>query len=117
MKPDELLRRLALNDERVVGATVGGAPPDVVGDGRSLGPRTRALVELAALLTLGAAAVHCRTTVDAARCAGASDEDIVAVLLAIGPAIGGARLVEAAPSLALAIDYEVEGLDERWEAR
>ena len=36
------------------------------------------------------------------------------VLLAVGPAVGAARLVNAAPMLALAIDYDVEDVDARW---
>ena len=106
MKTDELLRRLALNDEHAVRCAIGDAPAS------ALDTKTTALVRLAALLSIGAAAVSCRTTVERARAAGASEEEIVGVLVAIGPAVGAARLVEAAPRLALAADYHVEGLDD-----
>jgi 4-carboxymuconolactone decarboxylase len=60
------------------------------------------------LLSLGAATSSCRTTVEVARGAGASDAEIVGVLVAVAPAVGSARVVGAAPRLALAIDYDVD---------
>jgi alkylhydroperoxidase/carboxymuconolactone decarboxylase family protein YurZ len=111
---EELLRRLALNDENAVCAAVGA---------RSLAPatawaldaKTGALVRLAALLSLGAPTASCRSTVELARAAGATDWEIVGVLLAVAPAVGAARVVGAAPRLALAIDYDVEGLDDAYD--
>jgi alkylhydroperoxidase/carboxymuconolactone decarboxylase family protein YurZ len=50
--------------------------------------------------------------VEVARAAGASDREIVAVLVAVAPVVGGARVVEAAPRLALAMDHDVDALDE-----
>jgi alkylhydroperoxidase/carboxymuconolactone decarboxylase family protein YurZ len=111
VKTDELLRRLALNDEKAVQAAIAsGSPP--LGGQAALDAKTAALVRLAALLSVGAATVSCRATVEVAHAAGASDEEIVGVLVAVGPAIGGARLVNAAPRLALAIDYDVQDLVE-----
>jgi alkylhydroperoxidase/carboxymuconolactone decarboxylase family protein YurZ len=110
VKTDELLRRLALNDEAVVRSAIAATGPPLEG-GLVLDDRTVALVRLAALLAVGAAAVSCRVAVERARAAGASDEQLTAVLMAVGPAIGAARLVGAAPRLALALDYDVEGLD------
>jgi len=40
---------------------------------------------------------------------------LVGVLLAVAPAVGAARVVGAAPRLALAIDYDVEGLDDAYD--
>jgi 4-carboxymuconolactone decarboxylase len=106
----ELLRRLALNDERAVRRAVGGSAGELWYEG-ALEPKAAALVRLGSLLSVGAATASCRVTVDVARAAGASDEEIVAVLVAVAPVVGGARLVAAAPRLALAIDYDVEDLD------
>ncbi|MGZ6640898.1 MAG: carboxymuconolactone decarboxylase family protein [Solirubrobacteraceae bacterium] len=78
----------------------------------ALDPKTSALVRLAALLSLGAATASCRATVDLARAAGATDAEIVGVLVSVAPAVGEARVVGAAPRLALAIDYDVEDVDE-----
>jgi 4-carboxymuconolactone decarboxylase len=114
MRTVELLRRLALNDSRTVAAAVGAGRAHESLSG-ALDPKTTALVRLAALLSVGAPTVSFRATAEEARASGATEEEIVDVLLAIGPAIGAARLVEASPRLALAIDYdveEVEGVDE-----
>jgi len=113
MQLDELLRRLALNDERAVGmATAGGHG---VWREPTLDARTESLVRLGALLSVGATTASCRAEVELARAAGASDEEIVGVLMAVGPVVGAARVVAAAPRLALAIDYDVEDADVAWE--
>ncbi len=39
------------------------------------------------------------------------------MLVAVAPAVGGARVVGAAPRLALAIDYDVEDVAEVWDGR
>jgi 4-carboxymuconolactone decarboxylase len=106
----ELLRRLALNDEPTVRRAVSGTPGEP-GYAGVLEPKAAALVRLGSLLSVGATTASCRVTVDVARAAGASDEEIVAVLVAVAPVVGGARLVAAAPRLALAIDYDVEDVD------
>jgi 4-carboxymuconolactone decarboxylase len=111
MRTDELLRRLALNDRRTIAVAIGAAPPSECLTSR-LDAKTTALIRLAALLSVGAPTVACRATVEDARAGGSTDEEIVDVLLAIAPGIGAARLVEAAPRLALAIDYDVEDVEE-----
>jgi alkylhydroperoxidase/carboxymuconolactone decarboxylase family protein YurZ len=109
----ELLRRLALDDPVAVRAVVGAEPPPR--GTAALDPQTAALVRLGALLSIGAPTASCRAAVDVARAAGAGDEHLVSVLIAIAPVVGAARVVAAAPALALAIDYDVEGVDDRWE--
>jgi alkylhydroperoxidase/carboxymuconolactone decarboxylase family protein YurZ len=108
----ELLRRLALNDEQAVRRAVSAGEVEYTG---ALEPKAAALVRLGALLAVGAATASCRVTVDVARASGATDEEIVAVLVAVAPVVGSARLVAAAPQLALAIDYDVEDADADWE--
>ena len=85
--------------------------------GLELDAKTTALVRLAALLSIGAATSSCRAAVECARAAGATDAEIVGVLVAVAPAVGGARVVGAAPRLALAIDYDVEDVAEVWDGR
>jgi 4-carboxymuconolactone decarboxylase len=104
---EELLRRLALNDERAVRTAVSAAPHSLVGE-QALDAKTSALVRIAALLSVGGPTTACRVSVEMARAAGATDEEIVGVLMAVAPVVGGARIVGAAPRLALAIDYDVE---------
>ncbi len=66
------------------------------------------LVQLGALLALGASTTSLRATVDNAIIAGATEEEIVGVLIAIAPAVGLARVVATAPKLALAIGYDLD---------
>jgi 4-carboxymuconolactone decarboxylase len=79
----------------------------------ALDARTVALVQLAALVVLDAPAGAYRTTVEAAVAGGASESDVVGTLLAVAPVAGLARLVSAAPRLALALGYDV---DQAWES-
>jgi alkylhydroperoxidase/carboxymuconolactone decarboxylase family protein YurZ len=113
MDAEELLRRFALNDEKAVCAAVGAKPSSSCDE--VLDAKTAALVRLAALLSVGAPTASCRVTVEMARAAGATDEEIVAVLVVVAPAVGGARVVGAAPRLALAIDYDVADVAEVWD--
>jgi hypothetical protein len=47
-------------------------------------------------------------TVERAIQAGASEPEIVDVLVTVGPAVGLARVVAAAPRLAVALGYDLE---------
>lgn len=114
MDSEELLRRLALNDEQVVRTAMTAVRPGSRSSG-ALDDKTTALVRLAALLAVGAPTVACRATVEAARESGATPDDLVDVLLTVGPVVGAGSLVAAAPRLALAIDVEIEGLDSTWQ--
>ena len=116
MDAEELLRRLALNDESVVRAAVGADTRSLSGS-LDLDAKTTALVRLAALLSIGAATCSCSAAVEFARAVGATDAEIVGVLVAVAPAVGGARVVGSAPRLALAIDYDVEDVAEVWDGR
>ena len=107
MDPAEaLLRRLALNDEQVLGMVL----TRQVGVDRptELGPKIELLVRLAALLSVGAATPSIREAVEQASAIGASPTEFVDVLVAIGPAVGLASLVSSAPKLAAAIGYDLE---------
>jgi 4-carboxymuconolactone decarboxylase len=101
-----LLRRLALNDENAVRAVLspGSESPRVT----TLDPKTHALVRLGALLAGGAETTSLRWMSDIAYEAGATDDEIVGVLVAIGPTVGLAEIVRQAPRLALAIGYDLE---------
>ena len=103
---ERLLRRLALNDEESVGmvlASRSGSSADA-----ALRPKVDLLVRLGALVAVGAATTSLRSTVELAMAAGASESEIVGVLVAVGPAVGLARVVSSAPKLAMAIGYDVE---------
>ena len=101
-----LLRRLAINDEESVGMVLSNGGE--LAAGAVLRPKVDLLVRLGALLALGAATSSLRTTVDRALEAGATESEIVGVLIAVAPAVGLARVVSSAPRLAMAIGYDIE---------
>jgi alkylhydroperoxidase/carboxymuconolactone decarboxylase family protein YurZ len=103
---ERLLRRLALNDEESVGMVLASGPD--LASGATLRPKVDLLVRLGALLALGAATSSLRTTVERAIAAGATESEIVGVLIAVAPAVGLARVVSTAPRLAVAIGYDIE---------
>jgi 4-carboxymuconolactone decarboxylase len=103
---ERLLRRLALNDEESVGMVLANGPDPATA--AALRPEVDLLVRLGALLALGAATASLRATVDRAIAAGATEAEIVGVLIAVAPAVGLARVVSTAPRLAMAIGYDVE---------
>ena len=76
--------------------------------GAALVPKVDLLVRLGALLALGAATTSLRAIVERAKRAGATDDEIVGVLIAVAPAVGQARVVSTAPKLATAIGYQLE---------
>jgi len=97
---------LALNDDAFVESVLGmGA--DTLAESH-LDARTHALVRLGALLAIDAAPSSYHAAVQSAQAAGATVDEIVGILIAVAPAVGLARVVSAAPQLALALGYDVE---------
>ena len=103
---EELLRRLTLNDECTVQSVLAGGLD--TSREPALDAKTRSLLCLGALLALGAGTTSLKWMTDQAYEAGATDEEIVDVLVAVGPELGLAAIVRVAPRLALAIGYDVE---------
>jgi alkylhydroperoxidase/carboxymuconolactone decarboxylase family protein YurZ len=102
---ERLLRRLALNDEESVGMVLSN-DAELAG-GPVLRPKVDLLVRLGALVAVGAATASLRRTVQLALAAGATESEIVGVLVAVAPTVGLARVVATAPKLADAIGYDV----------
>jgi hypothetical protein len=73
-----------------------------------LDARTEALMRVAALVAVDAPPSAYRSAVAAALIAGARLEDLFAVLVAIADDVGSARVISAAPRVALAAGYDVE---------
>jgi 4-carboxymuconolactone decarboxylase len=98
---EDLLRRLALNDEHalasVLGARVG------VSDRWELDSKNQALAQLAALVSVGADAASYDWAVTAALAVGATEEQIIGMLLAVAPIVGVARVNSAAAAIADAL--------------
>ena len=102
----EILRRLAIIDDGFVedpaglGLALTGA--------RVLDPRTVALVQVAALAAIGSPPVCLEWSSTRALAAGATEDEIADVLLAIAPVAGLGRVVTAVPGVADAFGYDIE---------
>ena len=107
--PHQLLRALAAGDERSLGTVMAPRPELGLCDplGQALDRRTKMLVRLAALIAVGASTTSLRWAVEMASTNGAEIDALAEVLLASAPAAGTARVVDAAPRLALALGYDV----------
>ncbi|HKA98966.1 MAG TPA: carboxymuconolactone decarboxylase family protein [Streptosporangiaceae bacterium] len=99
----ETLRRLAMVDECFVQDQAGLGLLRV----SALDPRTAALLQLAASVANGSPAVCLEWSTGLALAAGASEDEIADVLLAIAPVAGLGRVVAAAPGVATALGYDI----------
>ena len=104
---EDLLRRLCTYDERYLQAARWPEVQAGVGGATTLSRRTRALVELAALLAVDAETTSLRWAAERAAVAGADDQALVRVLLASASAAGSAQTASGAARLALALDLDV----------
>ena len=102
----EILRRLAIIDDALV------EDPAGLGLGlaaaRVLDPKTAALVQVAALAAIGSPAVCLEWSTTRALAAGATEDEVTDVLLAIAPVAGLGRVVTAVPGVADAFGYDIE---------
>ena len=101
----ETLRRLAMIDEGFVEDEAG------LGVGlvktSALDPKTAALLQVGVSVAIGSPAVCLEWSADRALAAGASEDEIADVLLAIAPVAGLGRIVAAAPEVATALGYDI----------
>jgi alkylhydroperoxidase/carboxymuconolactone decarboxylase family protein YurZ len=97
----DTLSALALGEPGVVDA--GLELRKELRDRSGLDARTFALVKLAAIIALDAPPTSYLWQVANAREAGATPEDMLGVLIAVAPQIGGPRLTAAAPELMVAL--------------
>ncbi len=101
----ETLRRLAMIDEGFVedqaGLRLGPAATS------ALDPKTAALLQVAVSVAIGSPAVCLEWSAARALAAGASEDEIAEVLLAIAPVAGLGRAVSAAADVATALGYDI----------
>jgi len=102
----ETLRRLAMIDEGFVTSEAGLALDPATTS--SLDVKTAALLQVGACVAIGSPAVCLEWSTGRALAAGASEDEIADVLLAIAPVAGLGRIVCAAPEVATALGYDVE---------
>ena len=74
----------------------------------ALDPRTTALLQVGALVAIGSPAVCLEWNAGRALAAGASEDEIAGVLLAIAPVAGLGRVAAAADGIAAALGYDLE---------
>ena len=101
----EILRRLAIIDEGFVEDQAGlrlGLP------GFPLDPKTASLARVGALVAIGAPGVCLEWSTTAALAAGANEDEITGVLLAIAPVAGLGRITAAVPGVAAALGYDID---------
>lgn len=79
-----------------------------------LDQKVQAIVRVSALIALDAAVVSYQSVVIDALTAGVSADEIVGVLLSVAPLVGRTRVTSAAPSIALALGYDVNAAFEGW---
>jgi 4-carboxymuconolactone decarboxylase len=101
----ETLRRLAMIDEGFVEDQAGlGLDPAAAS---ALDPKTAALLHVGVSVAIGSPAVCLEWSTGRALAAGATEEEIADVLLAIAPVAGLGRIVAAAPDVAIALGYDI----------
>jgi 4-carboxymuconolactone decarboxylase len=109
---EQLLRHLAAGDETALQSVLDVSRRQLRNPPRSreraLPAETVALVHLAALLAAGGSTTSLRWAVELAFQSGAGADEIVDVLVTVAAIVGSARVVAAAPRLALAIGYDIE---------
>ena len=103
---EELLRRLALNDEAAVESALHVSLSNRSVSG--LDPKACTLVRLAGLIGVGSSAASYEWGVSAALAAGATDAEVVGVLLAVAPVVGTPRVTCASAAIARALGHDLD---------
>ena len=94
---DDFFTGLAENNPELVERIIGRQLENIEESG--LDPKTHALVRIASLIAVGAPSASFAWQVSLAREAGASDDEIGGVLVAVAPTAGLPRVVAAAPHI------------------
>jgi alkylhydroperoxidase/carboxymuconolactone decarboxylase family protein YurZ len=101
----ETLRRLAMIDEGFVEDQAGLRLDPA--QASALDPKTAALLHVAVCVAIRSPAVCLEWSTGRALAAGASENEIADVLLAIAPVAGLGRVVASAPDVASAVGYDI----------
>ena len=101
----ETLRRLAIIDEGFIEGQIGLGLS--LARAAALDPKTAALLRLAAAAAAGSPGVCLEWSAGRALAAGATEDEIADVLVAIAPVAGLGRVVAAAPDVATALGYDI----------
>jgi alkylhydroperoxidase/carboxymuconolactone decarboxylase family protein YurZ len=102
----QTLRGVASGDVDILDKAVGLR--ELNREGSGLDPRTFALVKIAALIALDAPPASYAWQIANALEEGVTPEDLVGVLRAVAPQVGGPKIIAAAPQVMLALDLPLE---------
>jgi 4-carboxymuconolactone decarboxylase len=106
----DLIRGVARHEPDVIEALLRARVDNL--DASGLDSRTYALVSIAALIAQGSPGASYVWHVGFALDGGVTTEEILGVLVALGPTVGTTRVVAAAPEIALALGVDLELMDE-----
>jgi 4-carboxymuconolactone decarboxylase len=101
----ETLRRLAMIDKSFV-EDEAGLRLDLAGTS-TLDPKTAVLLQVGASVAMGSPGVSLEWSAARALAAGATEDQVADVLLAIASVAGLHRIVAAAPHLGIALGYDI----------
>ena len=102
---DEVIRGLAQGDTLMLESVVGLRMRNLQSSG--LDPRSHAMIKLAALIALDAPPASYSWQVNSALEQGVSADDLVGLLIAIAPQVGGPRIISAAAAIASSLGISV----------
>jgi 4-carboxymuconolactone decarboxylase len=105
----ESLLGIARHDPAVLEELVQASVENIEASG--LDPKVYAMVNIAALVALDAAPASYVWHVGLALESGVTPEEILGLLIALTPAVGNARIVAAAPEIALALGIDLEAME------
>ena len=108
MRYQDVLRRLAIIDDGFVEDPAGLRIALGLTGVRAMDPKTAALVRVGALAAIGSPAICLEWSATRALASGATENEIIDVLLAIAPVAGLGRVVTAVPGVADAFGYDIE---------
>ena len=103
----QTLSGIATGDSQVMETVMGLR--ELNREGSGLDDRTFALVKIAALIAMDAPPASYVWQVGNALEAGVTPEDILGVLFAVAPQVGGPRVIAAGPEIMLALGLELPG--------
>ena len=108
MRYQAILCRLALIDDGFIEDQAGLGLGFGLTGAQILDLKTAALVQMGAQAAIGSPTVCLEWSTSRALAAGATEDEIAQVLLAIAPVAGLGRVVRAAPSVADALGYDIK---------
>jgi alkylhydroperoxidase/carboxymuconolactone decarboxylase family protein YurZ len=103
---DDVIRGLAYGDVSMLEAVTGLRLQNL--QASRLDPRTHALVKVAALVALDAPRASYLWQVNTALEHGVTADDLIGVLIALAPQVGGPRVTAAAGELAVALGIDLD---------